>query len=130
MDSVSKKIRSLIMATIKSSGTQIERKLRSALWKNGIRYRTNNTKYFGHPDLLFKTKKIVIFIDSCFWHGCKKHLRMPSSNQKYWIGKISRNKIRDHEVNNFYRLIKWKVIRIWEHDLKKMDAVILKIKKL
>jgi DNA mismatch endonuclease (patch repair protein) len=75
-------------------------------------------------------KKIAIFIDSCFWHGCKKHCRIPTANQEYWINKINRNKERDKEVNAYYKKRNRKIIRIWEHDLKNEKRVINKIKKL
>lgn len=73
---------------------------------------------------------MVIFIDSCFWHGCNKHLRMPNSNQKYWLEKISRNKIRDSNVNKFYKESGLGIIRIWEHEFKNIENVILKIKEI
>lgn len=63
----------------------------------------------------------VIFIDSCFWHGCEKHCRLPSTRAKYWRDKIERNKRRDREVNRHYEERGWRTVRIWEHDLKKKD---------
>ena len=60
-----------------SEDTKIEIILRKALWQKSLRYRKNPAKYFGKPDLVFKKYKTVVFIDSCFWHGCKKHCRMP-----------------------------------------------------
>ena len=61
----------------------------------------------------------MIFIDSCFWHGCKKHGSIPATRKKFWTGKIERNKARDEEVSKYYKKLDWKVIRVWEHDLKK-----------
>lgn len=119
MDTMSKTARSGIMGKIKSQETKLEKSFRKLLWNSGIRYRKNNNKYFGKPDILIKKNKTVIFIDSCFWHGCLKHLRMPSSNKKYWETKISRNKKRDRAVNSHYKKLGWKIIRIWEHDLNK-----------
>lgn len=119
------------MSKVKSSETSLEKLFRKILWKQGIRYRKNNKKYYGKPDLSIKKKKIIIFIDSCFWHGCKKHLRMPSGNQDYWANKINRNKKRDKEVNLYYKKINWEIIRIWEHNLKdesKINQIIKKIK--
>jgi len=116
-DIVSKKKRSEIMSRVKSKDSKIEINFRKALWKQGFRYRKNPKNYFGKPDLVFKKYKTVIFIDSCFWHGCKKHCRLPSTNKKYWIAKIKRNKKRDKEVNKYYKKIDWRIIRIWEHKL-------------
>ncbi|MFH1611907.1 MAG: very short patch repair endonuclease [bacterium] len=128
MDTVSEKKRSEIMSKIRSKDTKIEIKFRKALWKEGFRYRKNSGKYFGKPDLVFRKHKTVIFIDSCFWHGCKKHCRIPSSNNKYWIDKIERNKKRDKEVNRHYKKIDRKVIRVWEHEINNnIDNTIIKI---
>lgn len=65
--------------------------------------------------------RTVIFIDSCFWHGCEEHCRMPSTRARYWKDKIERNKRRDREVNRHYEEKGWRTVRIWEHDLKKKD---------
>ena len=107
------------MGKIKSKDSKIEIDFRKQLWNAGFRYRKNAKNYFGKPDIVLKKYKTVIFIDSCFWHGCKRHCRMPSSNKKYWKQKIKSNKQRDKEVGKYYKKIGWKVIRIWEHGLKK-----------
>ncbi|HRY52284.1 MAG TPA: very short patch repair endonuclease [Candidatus Portnoybacteria bacterium] len=130
-DIVSKKKRSEIMRAVRNRDTKIELSFRRVLWSRGFRYSKNSTKYFGKPDLLLKKYKTVIFIDSCFWHGCKKHLRMPATNKKYWINKIKGNKVRDMEVNRYYKKIGWKIIRIWEHEIKKKsEEVFIKMIKL
>ncbi|MGI6378751.1 MAG: very short patch repair endonuclease [Patescibacteria group bacterium] len=117
-DIVSKTKRSEIMSRIKNKDSKIEIEFRKALWKQGIRYRKNAKNYFGKPDLVLKKYKTVIFIDSCFWHGCKKHCRIPATNKKYWIDKIERNKQRDDKVKKYYKKTDWNCFRIWEHDLK------------
>lgn len=117
MDKVSQEKRSEIMRAVKSRDSRIELEFRKALWKLGFRYRKNASNYFGKPDIILKKHKTVIFIDSCFWHGCPEHLRMPSSRQDYWVKKIERNKSRDLEVNNYYRDSGWRALRLWEHDL-------------
>lgn len=106
------------MSRVRSKETKMEIVFRKALWQKGFRYRKNSADYFGKPDIVLKKYKTVIFLDSCFWHGCKKHLRLPATNKKYWIIKIEKNKKRDKKVNKYYKKIKWNVIRIWEHDLK------------
>lgn len=116
MDTFSKDKRSEIMRRVKSTETKLEKTFRSNLWKEGLRYRKNALSY-GKPDLIFKNRKLVIFIDSCFWHGCKKHLRMPQSNPSYWLKKIKGNKRRDKEVNTYYKDKRWRIFRIWEHDI-------------
>jgi DNA mismatch endonuclease (patch repair protein) len=125
-DTVSKKKRSEIMSAVRSKDSEIEVKFRKALWKRGFRYRKNSAKYFGKPDLVLKKYKAVIFIDSCFWHGCEKHCRLPATRKKYWTKKIKRNKKRDKEVNLHYKNSDWQIIRVWEHELKKSLGKTLK----
>ncbi|MCK9186847.1 very short patch repair endonuclease [Candidatus Gracilibacteria bacterium] len=117
-DIVSKKKRSEIMSRIKNKDSKIEILFRKELWKNGFRYRKNSVKYFGKPDMVLSKQKTVIFIDSCFWHGCKKHCRIPSVRKKYWTEKIERNKKRDKEVSKYYKKQNWRIVRVWEHYLK------------
>ncbi len=119
MDLYSKQKRSEIMSKIHNKETKLEIKVRKAIWKAGFRYRKNCSLYFGKPDIVLKKYETVIFVDSCFWHGCKKHYKAPTTRKRFWTKKIGRNKTRDKEVNLYYRKMKWKVIRIWEHDLKK-----------
>lgn len=123
-DKVSKQKRSEIMSKVKSKDSKIEIDFRKAIWKAGFRYRKNPPKYFGKPDLVLKKYKTVIFVDSCFWHGCKKHCRLPATRKKYWTEKIERNRKRDQEVNRYYRKIGWQVIRVWEHQLESFDKII------
>lgn len=118
VDTVSKKKRSEIMSAVRSKDSKIEVDFRKAIWKAGFRYRKNPTKYFGKPDIVLPKHKTVIFIDSCFWHGCKKHCRIPSVRKIYWTKKISRNVARDKEVAKHYKKQGWKIIRIWEHQIK------------
>ena len=128
-DTVSKKKRSEIMSTVRSKNSKIEVDFRKAIWKAGFRYRKNPTKYFGKPDIVLPKHKTVIFIDSCFWHGCKKHCRIPAVRRNYWMQKISKNVARDKEVVRHYKKQGWKIFRIWEHNLqKKTEKIISRIK--
>ena len=116
------------MSAVKSKDTKMEIAFRKDLWKNGLRYRKNSAKYFGKPDIVFKKYRTVIFLDSCFWHGCKKHGTLPATRRDFWEKKISRNKERDEEVNLYYKKIDWKVFRFWEHDIEKnLDKTMAKI---
>lgn len=129
-DIFSKEKRSDIMSKVRSKDSKIEIIFRKALWKEGFRYRKNCKNYFGKPDLVLKKYKTVVFIDSCFWHGCKKHGTLPKTNKKFWINKINANKNRDKMVTRCYRKNNWKIIRIWEHEItKKLDVTIDKITK-
>jgi DNA mismatch endonuclease (patch repair protein) len=68
-------------------------------------------------------------VDGCFWHGCEKHFKLPKSNRSFWKKKINSNIKRDVEVNRFLRGKGWKVIRLWEHDVKKPGKVLSRIKR-
>lgn len=117
-DIFSKKKRSEIMSKVRSKDSKIEIEFRKALWNAGFRYRKNSTKYFGKPDLVLKKYKTVIFIDSCFWHGCKKHGTIPKTRRQFWEEKINRNISRDKLVNRRLKSNGLKVIRVWEHSIK------------
>ena len=129
-DTVSKRKRSEIMRAVRSKDSNIEVDFRKAIWKAGFRYRKNPTKYFGKPDIVLSKHKTVIFIDSCFWHGCIKHCRIPGTNKKYWVNKIERNKKRDKKVNKYYKKLSWKIIRIWEHNIKDTPKMFHRIKEI
>lgn len=100
------------------SQSKLENKVSKELWKRGLRFRKNDRSLFGKPDISIKKYKIVIFIDSCFWHGCDIHGNRPKSNQEFWDKKLSRNKERDLEVQNYYEEHGWHYKRVWEHDFK------------
>ncbi len=117
-DKVSAVIRSETMRRVKGKNTSLELKVRSALHERGLRYRLNYPLP-GKPDIIFPKQKIVVFVDSCFWHGCPEHLRKPASNIIYWSEKIKRNIKRDKIITKKYEDMGWRIIRIWEHDIKR-----------
>jgi len=128
MDNVSSDIRKRTMQSVKSNNTKLENKVRKALWAKNIRYRKNVKDLVGHPDISIKSRKIVIFVDSCFWHGCPEHCRMPHSNEGYWNKKIGTNKTRDESVNKYYADQGWTCVRVWEHELRaNFDLTITRI---
>jgi len=118
LDSVSKETRSRIMRSIKSKDTKLEREFCSALSSKGIKgLDLHPSDVYGKPDFVHRKAKIAVFLDSCFWHGCPEHCRMPHSNVKYWQQKIERNKKRDVSVTERLEENGWLVLRIWEHSL-------------
>lgn len=122
-----------IMKSNKSKDTGPEIKLRKALFKKGIRgYRKNYDKAQGKPDVAFVGKKIAIFINGCFWHGCEKcNKTMPKRNKEYWQEKVENNKKRD--IRNKKQLTKkgWKVYTIWECEIREnLDGKVNEIEKL
>ena len=118
------------MSRVRQRGTDLERRLRSALRRGGLRYRAN-VKLPGTPDVVLKSGKIAIFVDGCFWHGCPLHGTMPKTNSDFWAEKIYRNRERDGQVDVTLRKLGWKAVRVWEHDIKKSaDTVVEKLLKL
>jgi len=106
------------MQAIRSVNTKMETFISKELWHRGFRFRKNVKNLLGKPDIAIKKYKLVVFLDSCFWHGCDLHCIYPKSNTEYWNQKISRNIQRDIKVNDYYSEKGWHVLRIWEHDFK------------
>lgn len=105
------------MASIRSSDTRPELLLRSCLWRKGFRFRANYRIHATKTDIAFPAKKLVVFVDGCFWHGCQPHYRRPNGNQKYWDPKLARNRARDEANNLKFATLGWQVVRIWEHEI-------------
>jgi len=121
------------MASVKSRDAKsTELKFISLLKEKGITGWRRNYPLTGKPDFVFRRIKIAVFIDGCFWHGCPRHCRMPSSNVNYWNNKIEKNKIRDKKITKALKMKGWQVIRIWEHEIKtgKLNQKLKRIKKL
>ena len=112
--------RSRCMAAIKGKDTKPEKIVRKYLFSRGLRYRVNNRKLPGSPDIVLKKYKTVVFIDGCFWHGHEgcKYYRLPKTNVDFWRHKIAMNIARDYANCVDLRLAGWKVIRVWECDIK------------
>ena len=128
MDVLTKEQRRKNMQNIRSSDTKPERIVMNELKKRKIYFAKNVEKITGKPDIIFRRKKLAIFIDSDFWHGHPRYGHIPKTNTEYWKKKIENNKKRDKKVNKELREKGWKVIRIWEHEIKRnIDSVIGKI---
>jgi DNA mismatch endonuclease (patch repair protein) len=132
MDNLTPEQRRKNMQAIKSTATKDEVRLMNALWHLGYRYRKNNKKVFGKPDITFAKYKIAIFIDSEFFHGKDwevQQLRI-KSNRDYWIPKIERNRRRDIEVNAHLISENWTVLRFWSKEVQKeLNACLQKIEE-
>lgn len=110
------------MSRIRSKNTSPERKLMKALRNKGIWFTHHRKDVYGKPDIVFKRKKIAVFVDSGFWHG-KEHL--PKSNQEFWIAKFERNRRRDEEVNCKLVSLGWIVIRMSDKEVNKSIEICL-----
>ena len=131
MDTVSRKTRSLVMAKVKSKRNRsTEWRLRALLIQSGLRgWRVHPDKLPGSPDFVFTAERLAIFTDGCFWHGCSRCGKVPSSNVEYWRTKIERNRNRDRVVTAQLRGHGWRVLRLWEHELTAFNSVVRRIKK-
>lgn len=127
-DVFSKKKRSLIMAAVKSTGNKVtEESLVAIFRRNHVTGWRRHLSLLGKPDFTFGSQRLIVFVDGCFWHGCPRHLRMPASNREYWLKKISRNEMRDQSIRRALRLKGWRVLRVWEHDLRNEIRVVRRI---
>nr|MBN2277745.1 very short patch repair endonuclease [candidate division Zixibacteria bacterium] len=122
MDNLTKEQRRKNMRNIRSTDTTPERIIFRELRRRKIYFAPHVKNILGKPDIVFRRKRVVIFIDSDFWHGHPKRGILPKSNKDYWHKKIERNRERDKQVNKALRKEGWRVIRIWEYDIKKNPA--------
>ncbi len=119
-DNHTKETRSMNMSHIRSTNTKPEEIVRKHLFSKGFRYRKNVKSLPGCPDIVLPKYRTVVFVNGCFWHkhDCPRFV-WPSSNQEYWYPKINRNVERDHLNNLALSALGWKVITVWECELKK-----------
>ena len=118
------RVTSRIMSCIHSKNTRPEILLGKLIWRQGIRYR-KHYKIAGRPDFVVVSRRVAIFVDGDFWHGHNWKLRgfknldaELSTYKPFWVKKIRNNIARDGRVNDSLKKDKWKVVRIWESDLK------------
>lgn len=112
--------RSRCMAAIKGKDTKPEIIVRKYLFSRGLRFRVQVRKLPGTPDIVLPKYKTVIFVNGCFWHGHEgcKYFRLPKSNVDFWKEKIERNVARDTRSETELKALGWRVIRVWECEIK------------
>jgi DNA mismatch endonuclease (patch repair protein) len=109
------------MSRIPSRDTKPETLVRHYMFSCGLRYRKNDGRYPGHPDMVFPKYRTVVFVNGCFWHkhiGCRYYVP-PKSNTEFWSDKLERNRLRDERNITALRADGWNVIVVWECELKK-----------
>lgn len=119
-DTMTPEQRSRCMSRVKCRDTKPELLVRRFLFSKGLRFRVNVSKLPGKPDIVLPKYRTVVFINGCFWHGhigCR-YATMPKTNREFWQTKIDRNRARDIEVEERLTATGWRVIRIWECQLK------------
>lgn len=120
MDRLTKEQRHRCMSAIRGKNTKPEIVVRKFLFGRGFRYRLNHPRLPGHPDIVLRKYRTVIFVNGCFWHGhdnCK-YYRLPKTNVDFWRKKVERNKKRDVEEQRQLAAMGWHCITIWECQLK------------
>lgn len=123
------KKRSWIMRRVRGENTSPELKVRSLIYHLGYRYRLHRKDLPGKPDLVFSSRKKIIFVHGCFWHGhsCVRGHRIPKTNSEYWINKIQRNTDRDLKHQSDLKAMGWDVLVIWECEINDPETVTEKI---
>jgi DNA mismatch endonuclease, patch repair protein len=129
MDKISPETRSRVMAAVRSKNTGPERAVRTLVFALGYRYRLHRNDLPGTPDLVFPGRKKVIFVNGCFWHFHQRcaGFRAPKSRVEFWEGKLTRNRQRDRVNQRALRKLGWKVMVIWECEIKELARLQRKI---
>ena len=120
--------RSTIMRLIRSAGNaSTEQRMVRLLRAEGITGWRRGSRMMGSPDFVWYNRRVALFVDGCFWHGCPRHSHTPRSRIAYWASKLARNKSRDRLVTRTLRQRGWRILRIWEHELSsKNEARLLR----
>jgi DNA mismatch endonuclease (patch repair protein) len=124
VDSLTPEQRSAQMSRIRGSNTKLEVLVRKGLHARGLRYRLGGAKLPGRPDIVLPKYRTVVFVHGCFWHGhdCPLY-RLPKTRPEFWQAKIDSNKSRDARVQRELRAAGWKVIELWECEVRGQDQV-------
>lgn len=128
-DVFSSKKRSWIMSRIHGKNTSPEKTARSLIHRLGYRFRLHRKDLPGKPDIVFPSRRKVIFVHGCFWHGhnCKRGNRTPKNNREYWVEKIGKNVARDAKNRKELSSLGWSVLVVWECELKNIEELSEKI---
>lgn len=137
VDIVTREARSKLMASVRQKDTVPELFVRKAVHATGLRYVLHSRHLPGRPDLSFPKYKTVLFVHGCFWHGhdCRAG-RAPSTNTEYWLSKIAENRRRDSRQKSELEAGGWKVLTVWECDIKspdfqsKLERLVQEIKRI
>lgn len=118
------------MSLIRSRGNRrTELRLIGAFREAGITGWRRHLPLPGRPDFAFRAARLLVFVDGCFWHGCAKCYRRPASNRAYWDAKVIRNQTRDRAVTRELKKKGWRVLRVWEHELKDTAALLRRVRR-
>lgn len=129
-DPINKPTRSMLMARIRSKDTVPEMQVRRMLFSMGYRYRIHVKELPGCPDIAFLPRKKAIFVNGCFWHQHPECARatLPLTNQSYWLPKLAANRLRDKRIIGDLKQQGWKVLTIWECEIKNVTLLRKKLR--
>lgn len=128
VDTLTPRKRSEVMSRIRSQGNKAtELKLIKIFRLFGFIGWRRNQRLLGKPDFVFRKRRLAVFVDGCFWHGCPRCYRRPNSNRKFWDAKVRQNRKRDVIVNRYLRKQGWRIIRIWEHQLHDAERLVKRL---
>ena len=124
VDNFTPEIRSKIMAAVKSRNTGPEMAIRCALHRRGFRYALHAIDLAGKPDLVFRSRRKIVFVHGCFWHGhsCNKG-RLPTTRIRCWSAKIDANRARDFKTVRLLRQDGWSVMTVWQCQTKDLEKL-------
>jgi DNA mismatch endonuclease (patch repair protein) len=123
--------RSRLMAKVRSVGNKTtELRVVEIFRQHQIKGWRRHRPLLGKPDFAFLNERLLVFVDGCFWHGCPRCYVAPRANSKFWREKFRYNSARDSRITEALRRQGWKVIRLWEHDLKEASHVARRVRKL
>jgi len=128
VDNMTSLQRSKTMSAIRSSGNRTTEQALIHLFRtHRITGWRRKAKMVGRPDFVFRRERIAVFVDGCFWHGCPRCQYEPATNSEYWTKKVRRNRARDRFVTRELKTLGWKVLRIWEHSLRRPNRVAARV---
>ena len=129
MDTLTPQQRSWVMSRVKQRHTTPEIAVRSIIWGLGYRFRLHATELAGHPDIVFRSRRKVIFVHGCFWHRhrCRQGQRTPKTRIDFWSAKFARNAARDTVVRRRLRRAGWKVLIVWECETRDVTKLTQRI---
>lgn len=111
------------MAAVPSERTSLEQLLAREMWAIGLRGWRRHARVQGtKPDFVFSRKRVAVFVDGCFWHGCPQCAKRPATNTDYWSPKLARNAARDADQTSLLIEAGWTVLRFWGHELENAPA--------
>lgn len=125
-DTMSREKRSVVMSRIRGKDTGPELALRRGLWAAGVRGYRLRPSLPGRPDITFIGKKVAVFVDGCFWHGCPKCYKAPASHAEFWRRKLKETQRRGEAADEKLKSMGWNTMHFWEHEVEAQPHEVIK----